>query len=86
MSANKESVLSIRPMYLRKPGAAAFLAISESTFDVLVARGSISKPRKLSPGSSGWLVEELEAYGRDLPISDLLPPKNSGHGRAGKPA
>ena len=86
MSANKQNIVTIRPMYLAKPNAAAYLSLSESAFDVLVSRGEISKPRKLSPGRSAWLVEELEAWGRELPISDLLPPKNSGYGRTGKPA
>ena len=52
----------------------------------LVAQGSLPKPRKLSAGRSAWLVEELEAWGKSLPVSDLLPPPGCGHGRAGKAA
>ena len=86
MSDNREPVVTIRPLYLAREGAATYLSLSESMFDQLVSRGAISKPRKLSANRTAWLVEELEEWGRKLPVSDLLPPKNSGHGRAGNPA
>lgn len=86
--AKKErpAIVRIRPLYLARPDAAAFLAISESTLDNLVARGDLPKPRKISAARTAWLVEDLETWGRKCPESDLLPPKNSGHGRAGAPA
>ncbi|CAN7458662.1 hypothetical protein LJR099_003087 [Variovorax paradoxus] len=77
------SVVQIRPLYLGRSDAAAFLAIGESTFEDLVARGEAPKPRKVSKGRTAWLVEELEAWGRERPESDHLPPENSGYGRAG---
>jgi predicted DNA-binding transcriptional regulator AlpA len=79
-------IVQIRPLYLARPDAAAFLAISESTLDALVARGEAPKPRKVSAGRTAWLVEDLENWGRERPISDLLPPKNSGYGRGGAPS
>jgi prophage regulatory protein len=79
-------VIQIKPFYLPKEQAAAFLSLSESTLESLVARGEAPKPRKVSAKRSAWLVEELEAWGRARPVSDLLPPVNSGHGRAGKPS
>lgn len=78
-------VVQIRPLYLARADAAAFLAIGESTFEDLVARGEAPKPRKVSKGRTAWLVEELEAWGRERPESDHLPPKNCGYGRAGTP-
>lgn len=80
------SIVQIRPLYLARPDAAAFLALSESTLDALVARGDAPKPRKLSAGRTAWLVDDLEAWGRERPTSDLLPPANSGYGRAGAPS
>lgn len=77
-------IVHIRPLYLARPDAAAFLAISESTLDNLVARGDLPKPRKLSAGRTAWLVEDLETWGRERPESDLLPPKNCGVGRSGR--
>ncbi|VTU31769.1 putative transcriptional regulator [Variovorax sp. PBS-H4] len=79
-------IVTIRPLFLARPDAAAYLAISESLLDNLVARGKVPKPRKLSAGRTAWLVEDLDNWGRELPVSDLLPPENSGYGRAGKPA
>lgn len=84
-SKAKPGIVQIRPFYLARPDAAAFLAVSESTLDNLVARGDAPKPRKISPGRTAWLVEDLEAWGRDRPPSDLLPPAGSGYGRAGAP-
>lgn len=80
------AIVQLKPMYLARPQAAAFLSLSESMLDKLVAAGDAPKPRKLSSGRSGWLVKELEAWGEGRPVSDLLPPPKSGYGRAGKPA
>ncbi len=82
----RAAIVRICPLYLARPDAAAYLAISESTLDNLVARGALPKPRKLNAGRTAWLVDDLEAWGRERPESDLLPPKNSGYGRAGAPA
>ena len=80
-----DSIVQIRPMFLARPDAAAFLSISPSLLDAMTARGTLPRPRRLSAGRSGWLVTELEEWGRNQPISDLLPVINSGYGRAGKP-
>lgn len=79
-------LVHIKPLYMAKPDVAAFLSLSESTVDLLVTRGGFPKPRKLSDGRAGWLVSELEEWGNERPVSDFLPPKNSGYGRAGAPA
>lgn len=87
MSAKAQPpIVNIKPLYLARPNAAAFLSISESMLDNLVARGEAPKPRKLSSGRSAWLVEELEAWGRERPVSDIPPPAGCGYGRAGKPS
>ena len=82
----KNQIVTIQPLYLAKPQAAAFLSISESMLEVLVSKGEAPKPRKLSAGRVGWLVEDLIAWGKARPVSDLMPPPDSGYGRAGKPA
>lgn len=81
----KEAIVQIKPLFLGRTNAAAFLSISESMLESLVARGDAPKPRKLSKGRSAWLVDDLETWGKERPVSDLLPPENSGYGRAGKP-
>ncbi|RYH32501.1 MAG: AlpA family phage regulatory protein [Alcaligenaceae bacterium] len=83
MKRDPTPLVQLRPLYLAKPDAAAYLAISASLLDALVARGEAPKPRKLSAGRTAWLVEDLDAWGRARPHSDLLPPINSGYGRAG---
>jgi predicted DNA-binding transcriptional regulator AlpA len=86
MKKNPQSVDRIKPLYLAREEAAAFLSISDSMLDKLVAQGDAPKPRKLSAGRVAWLVEELEAWGKGRPVSDLLPPPNAGHhGRSGNP-
>lgn len=79
-------VIQLKPLYLARCEAAKFVAMSESMLESLSSRGEMPKPRKLSKGRSAWLTAELEAWGMDRPISDLLPPENAGYGRAGKPA
>ena len=79
-------VVNLKPLYLGREEAAAFLSISSALLEKLVAAGDAPKPRKISSGRSAWLVDELEAWGRARPESDLLPAVNSGYGRAGKAA
>ena len=85
MSAQKQAIVQINPMFLARANAASFLSISESMLDQLVARGDVPKPKKLSAGRSAWLVDDLVTWGRARPESDLLPPANSGYGKTGKP-
>ena len=77
-------VVHIRPMFLCRADAASFLSISESMLDKLVAQGELAAPRRISAGRTGWRVEDLEAFGRSRPVSDIVPPRNAGYGRAGK--
>lgn len=83
-TAAPSTVIYLKPLFLARADAATYLSISESMLDKLVAQGELQPPRKISAGRSGWLVEELDTFGRSRPVSDLLPPRNSGHGRAGK--
>lgn len=85
-NTDKTPIVHTPPLFLARANAAAYLSISESMLDNLVARGEVPKPRKLSAGRSAWLVEELAAWGKSRPESDLLPPPGCGYGRAGKAA
>lgn len=78
------AIITMRPLYLRKCDAAAYLSISESMLDLLAQEHEQLKPRKLSSGRCAYLVDDLDAWGRARPKSDLLPPPGSGHGRRGK--
>lgn len=61
-----------------KPSAATFLALSESIFEQLIRDGNASKPRVLSSRRVGWLVQELRKWAETPPISEILPPSNTG--------
>lgn len=71
-------IVSIKPMYLEREEAAAFVALSESTMLAMVRTGDFPKPRQLSKQRTGWLVRELEEWAEQRPVSDLPPPKNCG--------
>lgn len=86
MSKERPPIVQVKPLYLARDEVAQYVSLSPSMWDQLVARGDAPKPRKLSPGRSAWLVEEIDAWGHNRPVSDLLPPRNSGHGRSKKEA
>lgn len=79
-----EPIVTIRPVFLAKSEAAVYLSVSESTIDNLVNAGDLPKPRKVSKARTAWLVADLDAFAHSRPVSDLLPPRNAGFGRAGK--
>ncbi|MBO9679510.1 MAG: AlpA family phage regulatory protein [Acidovorax sp.] len=68
------TVVSIRPGALELPDAAAFVSLSVATVERMVREDSFPKPRQLSGRRVGYLVEELEAWLRNRPVSDQLPP------------
>ena len=70
--------ISVKPAYLDKSGACAFVSLKETTLDELVRKEQFPKPRKLSDRRVGWLVRELEDWAESRPVSDLLPPPNTG--------
>ncbi|MDT0140168.1 AlpA family phage regulatory protein [Acidovorax sp. PRC11] len=78
-------IVSIKPVYLEREQAAAFVALSESTMLSLVRTGNFPKPRQLSKQRTGWLVRELEEWAEDRPVSDLPPPPNAGQRDSASP-
>ena len=85
-TAKPTAMLAVQPLYVARQEAAAMLSISEATLESLVAKREAPAPRRLSAGRVAWLVEDLVNWARERPVSDALPPINSGFGRAGKPA
>jgi predicted DNA-binding transcriptional regulator AlpA len=66
-------VLTTAPFAVDVDTAAAMLGgIGRSTFLERVSRGELPKPRKIG-ARSVWLVEELQAAARALPVSDERP-------------
>lgn len=72
------TTVAISPRVVTKEIAAQLLSLSVSSFDRLVAQGNIPKPRQLSPNRVGWLVSDLDAWAERRPVSDVLPPSNTG--------
>jgi len=72
--------MNIRPLFLDKASVAAMLTLSETTVERLVRESKFPKPRVLSGRRVGWLLREVEEWAESRPVSDLLPPKNSGYG------
>lgn len=79
------AVIAVQPLYLAKPDAAAYLSLSVSTFETLVAANDAPKPRQVSKGRVAWLRDDLESWGRSRPAANMLPPPDCGYGRDGKP-
>lgn len=73
MSAKK-----VAPIFLDLPAVVQAVALSESTVQELVRQGQFPPPRQLSGRRVGWLVRELEAWAESRPVSQLLPPPNTG--------
>lgn len=73
--------MSARPIYLDKPAVAEFVALSETTIEKLVRENGFPKPRVLSGRRVAWLVREVEEWAESRPISELLPPPNTGSRR-----
>ena len=72
------TLIAIKPAYLDKPAVCAFLSLKETTLDDLVRKEQFPKQRKLSEKRVAWLVRELEEWAESRPVSDLLPPANTG--------
>jgi prophage regulatory protein len=70
--------MTLKPAYLDMPDTCKFVSLSESTWQMLVRENHAPKPRVLSGRRVGWLVRELEAWAESRPVSDLLPPPNTG--------
>lgn len=71
-------IVSIQPAYLNREEAAKFVALSVTTMEQLVRVGDFPKPRQLATKRVGWLVSELQAWADSRPVSNLLPPSNTG--------
>lgn len=74
-------IVSIKPAYLDRDQAAAYVSLSNTTMDDLIKAGAFPKPRQLSPKRVGWKVSELETWCDSRPVSDMPPPPPRKTGR-----
>lgn len=68
----------MRPLYASLNLVTNMMAMSASTVQRLVREDKFPKPRQLSGHRVAWLVRELEEWAESRPVSDLLPPPNTG--------
>lgn len=73
MSAKK-----LAPIFLDLPAVAEVVALSVSTVQELVRQGQFPAPQQLSGRRVGWLVREVTEWAESRPVSNLLPPPNTG--------
>lgn len=85
MNARPDTIITMRPLYIERAQIPAVTTLSESTWDTLVAKGEAPQPRKISANRSAWLFDDIEVWAHTRPVSDLLPPRNSGKGRSKNP-
>lgn len=77
--------VSIKPICVDKETAAAMLGISVANFEREVRGERIPPARQVSPRRVGWLLRELEEYAEKLPVSNILPPANTGAKKPRRP-
>lgn len=68
----------INPKFFNLSDVAMYCTLSVSTLEKCVRQGTFPKPRLLSPHRVGWLVSEVDAWCESRPVSELLPPRNTG--------
>jgi len=78
--------MNARPIYLDKATVAACLSLSESTVEKMVRENAFPRPRSLSQGRVAWLAREVEEWAESRPVSEMLPPPNTGWRRKARPA
>ena len=78
-------VVHVSPKYLDLKSAAVYVALSETTMQKSIRENAFPKPRLLAGRRVGWLVRELDEWAEARPVSDQLPPPNTG-GRGARAA
>lgn len=71
-------IANVKPLYVDLPNVAELVALGETTIQRMVREDAFPKPRQLSGRRVGWLVREVEDWAEQRPVSDLLPPENTG--------
>ncbi|WP_245573566.1 helix-turn-helix transcriptional regulator [Curvibacter lanceolatus] len=66
-------------MYLSREEVSKFISLSEDVIYKMANQGEFPKPRRLSNRRVGWLVREVKEWAEGRPVSDILPPENTGH-------
>jgi len=68
----------LKPIFVDIDGASGLTGLSKTTVWEQINNGDFPKPRKVSARGSRWLVREIEEWAESRPVSDILPPANTG--------
>lgn len=68
----------MKKIYIDLPETASLLSLGETTLQRMVREKEFPPPRQLSGRRVGWLVREVEEWAESRPVSELLPPSNTG--------
>jgi prophage regulatory protein len=69
----------MKPIYLDLQAVAEAVSLSEASVKRLVREEKFPKPRMLSGRRVAWLTSEVEVWAASCPVSDILPPPNTGN-------
>jgi predicted DNA-binding transcriptional regulator AlpA len=59
---------TLAPRLICRDAAAAYVGVSPNTFDKMMAKGAMPKPRRLTEGRVGWDVRHLDMAVDRLPV------------------
>ena len=68
----------VQPIFLDLQTVAQVVSLSESAVQGLVRKGEFPQPRQLSDRRVGWLMPEVQQWAESRPVSQILPPQNTG--------
>lgn len=70
--------VAIAPLYVDLQTVASMVALSITSVQRLVRENAFPQPRELSPRRVAWLYREVEQWAEERPVSNMLPPENTG--------
>lgn len=65
-------------LYYEKSELTTVTTLSETTIEEEIRQGRFPRPRQLAGRRVGWLADEVVEWARSRPVSDQLPPPNTG--------
>lgn len=68
----------MNPLFLDRESAASVAGLAVSTMEEMIRNEEFPAPRKISRKRVGWLLREIQEWAESRPVSDFLPPKNTG--------
>lgn len=71
-------VMQFAPAALEREQAAAYAGLSLSTFEKEVREKRAPQPRQVAGRRVAWLRAEIDAWLFACPVSEQLPPENTG--------